>query len=74
MKLVYTGIVSALLATGAFAQAPQLTGSGEFCLSVAGKADCRFADAASCHKERDALMNTPTADVNAGCIIRREVE
>ncbi len=80
MKLVYTGIISALLATGAFAQTSQtsqtsqtlqVTGNGEFCLAIAGKADCKFSDPASCQKELDV---STSKDINSSCIIRRDVQ
>ena len=74
MKLVYAGIISALLVTGASAQTLQtlqLAGSAEFCLVTASKGDCNFSDAASCQKELNA---STSRDINSSCIIRREVQ
>jgi hypothetical protein len=74
MKLVYAGMISAVLATGAFGQTSQtlqLNGNAEYCLVISSKGDCKFENAASCEKELNA---SPSKDINSSCIIRRDVQ
>ena len=73
MKIFYAAVISSFLVGSAMAQSPatQISGNGAFCVVMAGKADCKFADAQACEKEK---TSQGAETKNATCVARGAVK
>jgi len=70
MRLAIVGTILALAVTAASAQAPQISGTKNFCLKSTGKIDCSFDTLAAC--EKGMKDNAKDSTSGGSCVSRSE--
>ena len=69
MRLAIVGTILALAVTAASAQAPQISGSKNFCLKGTDKIACNFDTMAACQK---GLKDAAKDSTSGSCVSRSE--